>query len=159
MEATDVNVAEILSVEENQTYANKIKEAIEKNPVLVKALEVAKTVEEVYGTMKDYVQMKLEDFKVCFEKSMDFFRESKTELPDEVLDAVAGGGWLSNFWNKYKTAIIATAIVAGTIASGGALGLVGGVILSDIAMGVAGGLVAGAVGGALGAAKYVVVNS
>lgn len=155
MEATTVNVAEVLSVEENQSYVEKIKEAIEKNPVVTKALEVAETVEEVYGTVKDYIQVKFEDFKVCFEKAMSFYKESKAELSDEVLDNVAGGGFWGNLWNKYKTAIIATAIVVGCIATGGVVGVAAGALMGTVAAGVAGGVIGGAITGGFMAKTYV----
>ena len=159
MEAADVNIAEILSVEKNQTCMEEIKDAIEKNPIVVKALEVAKTVEDVYGTMKNYVQIKFEDFKVCFEKSMDFFRESKTALSDEVLDAVAGGGFWGNIWNKYKTAIIATAIFVGCVATGGLLGLAGGALVGTAAATTVAGVLTGAIGGGMAVTTYLAINS
>ena len=159
MEAKDINIAEILSVEKNQTCVDEIKDAIEKNPIVVKALEVAKTVEEVYDIMKKYVQIKFENFKVCFEKSMDFFRESKAELSDEVLDTVAGGGWLSNFWNKYKTAIIATAIFVGCVATGGLVGLAGGALVGAASVAAAAGAITGTIGGGMAVTTYLATNS
>ena len=155
MTAADVNVAELLNNAENQTYIDQLKEAIGKNEIVAKALEAAETAEEVYSAVKDYIKLKLEDFKVCFEKTISFYKESKSELSDEVMEAVSGGGWWANFWNKHKAGIITAAIFVGCVALGGVAGLAAGAFIGEVAAGIATGLTVGTVTGGVGTIGYV----
>ena len=154
MAAADVNVAELLNNAENQTYIDQLKEAIGKNEVVAKALEVAETAEEVYSAVKDYIKIKLEDFKVCFEKTISFYKESKSELSDEVMEAVSGGGWWSNFWNKHKAGIITAAIFVGCVAVVGVAGLAMGAFIGEVAVGITTGLTVGFAAGGIAAIGY-----
>ncbi len=149
-----VLTVENISVEKAVNYAgakealDKIWELIEANPVSMKLLEAAETVEDMYEIAREYVAMKLEDFKVLFDKTLDYFKEPKAALSDEVMDAVVGGGW-SEWWNKKKHAVLRTAIFVGCIVAGAAIGAATG--------GAAGAIVFGLVGvgvGYLGTGVY-----
>ena len=125
----NINVAEVMDREGVQEATEKILDSMGKNPVIAKLLEAAETVEDAYEVTKNYLKIKLEDFKVLFNKTVDYFKEAKTELSDEVMNSVVGGSF-GSWWNKWKKAVIATAIVVGVVAlgvaSGGvALGLIG----------------------------------
>ena len=137
----NVDVAKVMSAEGAAEALEKVGELIEANPVSRKLLEAAQTVEDAYQVFKDYVEMKWEDFKIVFRKTVDYFREPKAALPDDMLDSVVGGGW-SDFWNKYKHKIIRASIIVGCIAGGIALGALTG--------GAAGAVVFGLVGAAVG---------
>ena len=125
----NISVAEVMDCEGVQEATGKLLDSMKKNPAVAKLLDAAETVEDAYEVAKNYIKMKLEDFKVIFDKAVDYFKESKAELSDEILDSVVGGS-LGSWWNKWKTAVIATAIVVGiaalSVAScGTALGVIG----------------------------------
>ena len=151
----DVNVTEILSNEENKSTIEKLRVALEENPAVQKLMEVAETAEDVYGIVKNYIKVKLEDFKVLYEKTLNFYKEAKVALDDEILDAVAGGGWWSNFWEKHKAGIITAAIFVGCVALGGVAGLAAGAFIGEVAAGIATGLTVGTVTGGVGTIGYV----
>ena len=105
--------------------------------------------------------MKWENMKKLFAEVTDYFKADKVELSDDTLDCVVGGWSLSGFWNKYKKAIISTAIIVGcAVALGvvtGGVGAVVGVCAAAEGIGTVAGYTAvsaaiGAVGGALGGA-------
>lgn len=144
--AENVDVAKIMSVEGSAEALEKVGEIIDANPVSKKLLEAAQTVEDAYQVFKDYVKMKWEDFKIIFEKTVDYFKEPKAALPDEVMDQVVGGGW-SDFWNKYKHKIIRASIIVGCAVAGIAVGA--------LTAGAAGAVVVGFVGTIVGIAGVI----
>lgn len=144
----NVSVEKAVNFEGAQEAMDKIWDAVKANPVSMKLLEAAQTVEDMYEIAKEYVEIKLSDFKVLFDKTVDFFREPKTELPDEVMDSVVGGGFF-DWFRENKDGILRTTIFVGCIIAGAAIGAATG--------GVAGAIVFGLVGvgvGLVGAAVY-----
>lgn len=140
----NVNVAQIMSVEGTHEVVDKMIAVMEENPVAKKLMDAAQTLEDMYAVTKEYVEMKLEDFKVIFNKTVDYFKESKTELPDEVMDTVVGGWSLGSFVNKWKRQILATCILLECVATGVLIGAaVGGP--AGALVGAFGGLVVGCV--------------
>ncbi len=139
--AENVDVAKIMSTAGADEALAKVGEIIDANPVSKKLLEAAQTVEDAYQVFKAYVEMKFEDFKIVFEKTVNYFKEPKAALPDEVMDQVVGGGW-SDFWNKYKHKIIRASIIVGCAVAGIALGA--------LTAGAAGAVVVGFVGAVVG---------
>ena len=146
----NINVAEVMDREGAKEAAGKLLNAMEAEPAVAKLLEVAETVEDAYAVVKNYLKMKLEDFKVLFNKTVDYFKEAKTALSDEMMDNIVGGSWLGDFWNKYKKAIISTVIVVGAIAASAATG--------GALAGVAGAVIGGVVGAAGGAGCAIAYN-
>ncbi len=149
----DINVAEVMSHEENQNAVEQLKAAMEANPVVSQMMEAAQSVEEMYASVKEYISMKLEDFKVLFDKTIEFFKGPKVQLEDDMMECVVGGWSFSNFWNKYKRAICATVVVAGVALIGAATGAVVGataVVLAGTSM-VTGVSVGATIGGVIGA--------
>ncbi len=141
----NVNVAQIMSVEGTHEAVDKMVAIIEENPVTKKLMEAAETLEDMYAVTKEYMEMKFEDFKVLFNKTVDYFKESKTELPDEVMDNVVGGWSLGSFVNKWKRQIIATCILLEGVATGVLVGAAVGGPAGAVA-GAFVGLIAGVVG-------------
>ena len=131
----ELNVAEAMGREGMSETTGKLLSAIEENPVVSKLLNAAETIEDAYDVVKNYVVLKFEDFKVLFNKTMDYFKESKMALDDKVLDNVAGGGWFSDIWNKYKKEIVCAVIVIGCTAVGALAGPYG--TAAGLAIGVA----------------------
>ncbi len=137
----NVNVADILGAEGAEENLEKVKEAIVSDAEVGPLVKAAQTVEDVYEIVKRFSKATLEQVKVIFEKTVDYFKETKVELSDEVLDNVAGGGFnFFKFWDNFKEGIVAGCIMVGCTVVGGVIGAcVGGL----------GGAVAGACVGAL----------
>ena len=143
----NINIAAIMESEAGKKAETKLTEIMESNPVVSKLVKVAETVEDVYQIAKEYFTMKFEDFKVLFERTVNYFKESKAELSDEVLDNVVGGWSFSGFWNKYKSVIIKAAIVVGATAVAAIAGAVtGGAAVAFVAGSFVGLVATGAVG-------------
>ncbi len=109
-------------------------------------MEAAQTAEDAYQAVKTFLKVKWEDFKIVFQKTMDYFKEDKLALDDEVLNSVSGGGW-SEFWNKIKKPLTAVAVVAFMAVCGAVIGFdvagpigaaVGAVVGTVAGIGVAG---------------------
>ncbi len=153
----NVSLAQVMSVEGAAQSVSDMVVALESEPKVKKLLDVARTVEDMYQAVKDYVSLKLEDFKVLFQKSVDYFKESKAALADEVLDNVVGGGW--GFSLRWQKLALAATLLIGGIVEGALIGAaVGGPI--GAGFGAFAGLFAGAfiAGGALDAINQAEVK-
>ncbi len=145
----NVDVAKVMRTEGASEAVARLQVLMEENPVVKKLMEAARTVEDMYEVAKTYIEVKLEDFKVLWNKTVDYFKESKTALPDEMMDSVVGGWSISGFFNKWKKEIIATTIAVGCLAAGVVIGAaLGGWV------GAAAGAVAGAAVGLTFATMY-----
>ncbi len=141
----NVNVAKMLSVEGAEKSVNDMVAAMEANPVVEKMLEAAQSVEDMYHVVKEYLAMKLEDFKVLFDKTVDYFKETKAALTDDVLDNVVGGGFW-DFVSRWKKQIVASTVLIGSVVEGALIGAaIGGP--AGAACGAFVGLFVGALGG------------
>ena len=118
----DVDVATMIGTEEAKAGVEKLRAAMEANPVLNKVLDAAESIEDMYQVAKCYFEVTLEDFKILMNKTIEFFKSPKVKLEDEMMDCVVGGWSFGNFWNKYKKVIISAAIIAGVAAITGGLG-------------------------------------
>ena len=153
-QVADVKIEEIMNAQETKDAVKKIQEALEANTAVNKLMEAAQTVEDMYQAVKEYINMKLDDFKVLCDKTIEYFKSAKTELDDETLECVSGGWSLSGFWNKYKKTICAVVFVACmTIATGG-VGAMGGITAAIV-----GGASGIGLGAGIGAAVGVTVGA
>lgn len=150
----DINVAEILSAEKAAEGVEKVKEALASDPEVGALVKAAESIEDVYEIVKKFSKATFEQVKVIFQKTVDYFKEAKTELSDEVLDSVVGGWSLSSWWNKNKAEVIGVAVwvacigigvIAGACTGGlggalvgGCVGVVAGIIVGSVAYGVTG---------------------
>lgn len=145
--AQNVSVTKFMSLEAGTEFTAKVEEVLDSNPVTKKLMEAAQTVEDVYQIAKEYVEIKLEDFKVIFDKTVKYFKEEKAELPDEVMDGVVGGGFF-DWLDKWKHQIITVSIAVGCAAVGAAIGGALGGGPGALALGLIGfGIGVGAAGG------------
>ncbi len=139
----DINVAEILDQEAVKEASAKLKEAIEADPEANEMVQAAESVEDVYAVVKHFANVTLEQMKVIFHKVVDYFKGPKTELPDEVLDNVAGGWSFSSWWKENKVNVAVAGAIVGAcllgIATGGlflgAAGAAAGAVLFPLATG------------------------
>lgn len=148
--AQNVDVAKFMHVEGMQAEVDKVQVALEENPVTQKLMEAAQTVEDVFQIVKEFAKTTLEDFKLIWDKTLDYFKNEKAELPDEVMDSVVGGWSFSSFWERFKRPIIAVGIVVAGAAGGAVAGSWAGPV--GVAVGAAVGLVVGGVA----AAAYII---
>lgn len=128
--AANINVAEMMSYGEIQEAVEELKATLESNPAVGQMIDAAQSLEEMYESMKDYIGMKLEDFKVVFHKAVAFVTGPKTKLEDDMMESVAGGStYLKDYRDFKKSAkgtiqntIIAVALVVGLMVLGSSVG-------------------------------------
>ena len=147
MTAENVDVARLMHAEGAKDVVAKVEEYLAADPVATKLMQVAETVEDVFEVVKKCVKITLAEFKIIFDKTVNYFKEEKTALPDEVMDGVVGGGWWSDFWNNNRHAIVCTSIMVGCAVAGAVVGgIIGGgpgaLALGLIGLGI-GGVLAG----------------
>ncbi len=129
-------MAEVMTIDEVMENAeikagmNDLTSAMEQNPVMMKLVEAAETVEDLYQITKKFVKIAFDDFKKVFSQVANYFSEDKMVLSDEMLDDVVGGWSLSGWFKKTANKI---ACVAGCVAGIGAV--VGGILLGGILIG------------------------
>ncbi len=123
----NVDVAKVLSVKEAEDLKVEIEGIMNADPVTQQLMKAAETVEDVYEVVKRFLKITMEDFKIIFGKTVEYFKGEKAALPDEVMDTVVGGGWWSDFWNEHKVNVTIGAIIVGGALAGAAIGgLIGG---------------------------------
>ncbi len=122
MTAANVDVAKLMRVDGAKDLVAKVEEFLDADPVAKKLMQVAETVEDVYEVAKKCLKITLDEFKIIFDKTVNYFKEEKTVLPDELMDNVVGGGWWSDFWNNNKHAIVCTSIMVGCCVAGAVIG-------------------------------------
>lgn len=142
----EIDVAKIMARDGAEEAAKKVEEIMAADPKVNALMEAAQTAEDAYQAVKTFLKVKWEDFKIVFQKTVDYFKEDKLALDDEVLNSVSGGGW-SEFWNKIKKPLTAVAVVAFMAVCGAVIGFdvagpigaaVGAVVGTVAGIGVAG---------------------
>lgn len=121
----NIDVAQMMSCEDNQNALEQMKAALDANPALSHMVYAAQSIEEMYESLKEYMSLKLEDFKVVFAKAFAYIVPPKTRLDDDTMDCVAGGGYLHDWKDlqvNIKKAVICAAILAGLLIVGTATG-------------------------------------
>lgn len=128
--AANINIAEIMNQENIQNAVEQLKETLELNPAIQQMIDAAQSLDEMYMSLKDYISLKLEDFKVVFYKAVEYIVPSKTRLEDDMMDCVSGGGKYLDKYVEFKkdikstlrNTIISVAILAGMLIVGTATG-------------------------------------
>ncbi len=152
----NINVADILGAEGATEQVEQVKAALEADPEVSLLVKAAETVEDVYEIVKRYSKATLEQVKVLFEKTVDYFKETKSVLADEVLDNVVGGWSFSNWWNKNKAFVLGGVVFVACVAAGAVVGA----CLGGAAGALGGAAIGVVVGSALGTATMTsILNS
>ncbi len=145
----NINVAEILGSEKAELAMQEVEQAINADPEASALMKAAQTVEDVYEIVKRYAKATLEQVKYIFNETVDYFKEAKAVLADEVLDNVVGGGFLS-WWKENKAKVIFGVVavactVAGLAIGAATFGLGGAVVGLGVGaiVGLVGGMAAG----------------
>ena len=125
---------------ENKTVKEsmaQMTDIIEADSEAMKLIEAARTVEDMWEVTKRFVKLGFEEFKNFFRNTVDYFSSPKAELPDEVLDNVAGGwsltGLFSNIAKKTACVVACVACAAGFVTSL-ALGVVAATVAGPVGM-------------------------
>lgn len=151
-----IDVAGILSSEGVDKKVEQVKDILESVPEVNVLMKAAETVEDVYEIVKKFSKATFEQVKEIFEQAVDYYKQFKAVLTDEILDNVVGGWSFSSWWNKNKADIIGGAIFATCVIGGVIIGACTGG-LGGAVVGAAAGLVIGAAaGGAAGLITYIV---
>ncbi len=154
----NVNVAEIFEKGNGLQCVEEVTATITADPEVGALVKAAQSIEDVYDIVKRFSKATLAQVKALFEKTVDYFKETKAALSDEVLDNVVGGWSLSAWWNKNKADIIGgtifVACIVGGIIIGAATGGVGGAVV-----GAAAGFVVGATLGGVAGAVVAIVDT
>lgn len=148
-----IDVPAMMADTEAKATLEKIKDTMKNDAVVAKMVEAAQTVEDAYQVVTRYVSMKFEDFKEICNDMLDYFKGPKVALDDDIMEAVVGGGFWGNLWNKCKDVVMAAAIGvgAGILASCAVLAVAPVAASTAVAAGVVG--VAGAVAAGIGVYK------
>ncbi len=121
----NIDIAQIMSREDYQNAVEELQAALDVNPAISRMIDTAQSLEEMYESLKEYMSLKLEDFKVVFAKALAYIVPPKTRLEDDTMDCVAGGGYLHDWKDlqvNIKKAAICAAILAGLLIVGTATG-------------------------------------
>ncbi len=141
-----LTIDEVMENEKIKAGMDDFVAAMEQDAAMMKVVEAAKTVEDMYEITKRFVKVAFEDFKKLFNQVAHYFSSDKTALADEMLDNVVGGWSFSSLFDNIgqKLACIA-GCVAGVGAVIGGIALGGALIATANPVGLAAGLaVAGA---------------
>ncbi len=153
LDVEKVNVAEILEREESKAQGKRLLAAFEANPAAMKVLEAVETAEDAYEIVKKVFKLTLEQFKVLFDKTVDYFKGDKAALSDDTLEGVSGGWSLSQWWNENKKMIVTGAcVVAGAVAGavvGACVGGLEGAVIGACAGTIGGFVIGGGIAEAL----------
>ncbi len=137
-----IDVAGILSSEGVDEKVEQVKDILESVPEVNVLMKAAETVEDVYEIVKKFSKATFEQVKEIFEQAVDYYKQSKAVLTDEILDNVVGGWSFSQFWSQNKGFVVGAAVFVASIVTGAVAGAVVAGPLGAAA-GALGGLVAG----------------
>lgn len=118
----NIDVAGTLAREGVKEKVAQVKEILESVPEVNAMMKAAETVEDVYEIVKNFSTATLEQVKVIFEKTVDYYRQAKAALTDEVLDNVVGGWSFSEFWSDNKGFVVGAAVFVASVAIGATAG-------------------------------------
>lgn len=116
-----INVAAFMDNAQARADIERIQAMISQDAVMSKLIEAAQTIEEAYQVVTRYATIKFEDFKEVCDGMMAYFQGPKVALDDNIMECVVGGGFWGNLWNKCKTVAVSAAfglLVGGLVAGG-----------------------------------------
>ncbi len=146
-----ITLKEFLDMEKTKETIKQAQEILTGDGETAALIEKAKSEEDLYEVFKKYITIPARYIKILFHEVTEYFKADKVALSDETMENVVGGWSFSNFWNKYKSLIVTTAVVVCVVgavfATGGAVvgAAVGGSAAFATTSG-AGALVGGLVG-------------
>ena len=151
----NVDVAGLLASEGIQEKVEQVKELLKSVPEVDLLMKAAETVEDVYEIVKKFSTATFEQVKVIFQKTWDYYKESKALLTDEILDNVVGGFSFSKLWASCKDVVIGASVFVASIV----VGAVAGACIAGPIGAVAGAVCGVGVGVFLGIGAGMVTNA
>ena len=100
----------LMADSEGRGKVEEIQKILENDSVISKLMEAAQGIQDAYEIVKKFVTVKYETFKALCMDVLDYFNEDKVALSDETMDAVVGGGFFGNLWNKCKKVVISVGV-------------------------------------------------
>ena len=122
-----MTIDEVMENEKIKAGMDDFVAAMEQDAAMMRVVEAAKSVEDMYEITKRFVKMAFEDFKKLFQQVAHYFSDDKTVLADEMLDSVVGGWSFSGLFDNIGQKL---ACIAGCVAGVGAF--VGGIALGGV---------------------------
>ena len=100
----------LMADSEGRGKVEEIQKILENDSVIGKLMEAAQGIQDAYEIVKKFVTVKYETFKALCMDVLDYFNEDKVALTDETMDAVVGGGFFGDLWNKYKKVVVSVGV-------------------------------------------------
>ena len=100
----------LMADSEGRGKVEEIQKILENDSVISKLMEAAQGIQDAYEIVKKFVTVKYETFKALCMDVLDYFNEDKVALSDETMDAVVGGGFFGDLWNKYKKVVVSVGV-------------------------------------------------
>ena len=100
----------LMADSEGRGKVEEIQKILENDSVIGKLMEAAQGIQDAYEIVKKFVTVKYETFKALCMDVLDYFNEDKVALSDETMDAVVGGGFFGDLWNKCKKVVISVGV-------------------------------------------------
>ena len=100
----------LMADSEGRGKVEEIQKILENDSVIGKLMEAAQGIQDAYEIVKKFVTVKYETFKALCMDVLDYFNEDKVALSDETMDAVVGGGFFGDLWNKYKKVVVSVGV-------------------------------------------------
>ncbi len=100
----------LMADSEGRGKVEEIQKILENDSVIGKLMEAAQGIQDAYEIVKKFVTVKYETFKALCMDVLDYFNEDKVALTDETMDAVVGGGFFGDLWNKCKKVVVSVGV-------------------------------------------------
>ena len=146
----DVNVADVMSHAENREFIEKMEAALAQDAEAAAIMEKSNSVEDMFKVVSRYFKLKFEDFKEAYNKAVNYFTEPKTQLDDDVMDNIVGGGicdWFKKNWKTIASVAVTVAIVGvGVAMCATGVGLIGAGLVAEGIIGIGTGGLVGTMG-------------
>ncbi len=95
---------------EGRGKVEEIQKILENDAVIGKMMEAAEGIKDAYEIVKKFVTVKYEIFKELCMDVLNYYNEDKVALTDETMDAVVGGGFFGDLWNKCKKVVVSVGV-------------------------------------------------
>ncbi len=105
-----VDVEALMADTEARGQVEEIQKILENDSVISKLMDAAEGIKDAYEIVKKFVTVKYETFKALCMDVLDYYNADKVALSDEAMDAVVGGGFFGDLWNKCKKSVVSIGV-------------------------------------------------
>lgn len=100
----------LMADSEGRGKVEEIQKILENDAVIGKLMDAAQGIKDAYEIVKKFVTVKYETFKELCMDVLNYYNEDKVALTDETMDAVVGGGFFGDLWNKCKKVVVSVGV-------------------------------------------------